>query len=185
MNLKRIGYVFMIILCSVAIQFNTGCKGVGGGEVAYDTKLDSVHMGVKLGMTRQEFFDHCWDLNKSGQNITQGHHNTSVLHTDSTNFKYSTDINFYPEFNKDGVAYILPLRFEYRPWAPWNKETYAEHLLPEVLEYMENAYGGPFQEKTLEDGQKIFFKYDSPRLITIYHEDNHYVHVKFKNENFK
>jgi len=135
-------------------------------------------------MERQEFYDHCWELNKLGQNITQGYYNTSVLHTDSINFKFPTEINFYPEFNKDNKIYILPVRYEYRPWAPWNKEAHSDKLMTEVIALMEKSYSGPFQKKAV-NGKEIWFKHDNPRLITIYAEDNHYVFVKFKNERFK
>lgn len=184
MKWKDIGYVVLFFAVLSLAQISTGCKG-SCATPSYDVILDSVHMGVKLGMTRQEFFDHCWLLNKSGQDITQGHHNTSVLHLDSTNFKYVVEINFYPEFGEDGIAYKLPVRFEYRPWAPWNKEAHSDQLLPEVMKFITDAYGGPLEEKTLDSGQRIWFKFDAPRLITIYVEDDHYVHVNFKNDNLK
>ena len=162
----------------------SGCVDGAGGSSDYNTKLDSVHLGVRLGMQRQEFYDYCWDLNKQGKNITQGHHNTSVMHSDSINFKLPVEINFYPQFNEEQYIYILPLRFEYRAWAPWNKEAHADQLLPEVIAYIEKSYDVKMEEKEI-NGNLVWYHYDNPRLITIYPEDDHYVFVKFKNERYK
>jgi len=176
-------YGLIIIFCFTCFV-HTGCKNGSDLNIAFDNQLDSVHMGVRLGMERQAFYDHCWDLNKQGKNITQGHNNTSVMHSDTINFAYPVEINFYPEFNEENKAYILPVRYEYRSWAPWNKEVYADKLLPEVISLMKKSYGEPFLQKII-DGKLFWYKYDSPRLITIYADDDHYVFVKFKNERYK
>lgn len=183
--MKRLKLVLglMIIFC-VLCYTHSGCKNGGNVNIDFDNRLDSVHMGVRLGMERQAFYDHCWDLNKQGKNITQGHNNTSVMHPDTINFEYPVEINFYPEFNSDNKVYILPVRYEYKAWAPWNKEVHADKLLPEVIELMEKSYGGKFQQKEV-NGNIIWFKSDKPRLITIYQEGDHYVFVNFKNERYK
>jgi len=175
------GLILIFYFISIA---HSGCNGKSSINGEYNTALDSVHMGVRLGMGRQEFYDHCWELNKQGKNITQGHHNTSVMHPDSINFTYPVEINFYPEFNSENQAYILPVRYEYKSWAPWNKEVHSDKLLPEVISLMEKSYGVSFQQKEI-DGKEVWFQYDSPRLITIYADEDHYVFVKFKNERYK
>lgn len=180
-TLPFFGLIFIICFTSI---YHSGCKNSGEIDINFDTQLDSVHMGVTLGMERQAFYDHCWDLNKQGKNITQGSNNTSVMHSDSINFTYTADINFYPEFNEKNRIYILPVRYEYRAWAPWNKEAHADKLLPEVISLMEKSYGGKFEQKEI-NGREVWYKFDTPRLITIYHEDDHYVYVKFKNERYK
>jgi len=172
--------VILFLICHI----NSGCKNGGDLNLKYDTRLDSVHLGVILGMDRQAFYDHCFDLNKQGKNITQGHHNTSVMHSDSINFTYPVEINFYPIFNADNKAYILPVRYEYRSWAPWNKEVHSDKLLLEVIALMEKSYDCTFQQKEM-NGNIIWYNYDNPRLITIYEDSDHYVFVKFKNERLK
>lgn len=175
------GILFILVLLwTIPI----GCKKGGGMNEESIIKLDSVHMGVRLGMERQEFYDHCWDLNKQGKNITQGHHNTSVLHSDSVNFTYPVDINFYPKFNDENKIYILPVRYEYRSWAPWNKEAHSDKLLPEVVALMEQSYGCKFELKDI-NGKEVWYNFESPRLVTIYSDDDHFVFVKFKNERYK
>lgn len=161
-----------------------GCKKGNPLGQKYNSQIDSVHMGVQLGMQRQAFYDHCWDLNKQGKDITQGHHNTSVMHSDTVNFTFPTEINFYPEFNKNNQIYILPVRYEYRSWAPWNKEAHSDKLMPEVISLMEKSYNCTFTQKEI-NGKLVWYNYDNPRLITIYPEDEHYVYVKFKNEQYK
>lgn len=182
--MKRwVTFLGMIIFLYINLQ-HSGCKNAQLAGTEHYTKLDSVHLGVRLGMERQAFYDHCWGLNKLGQNITQGHNNTSVMHTDTTNFSFPVDINFYPEFNNEGKVYILPVRYEYKAWAPWNKEVYSDQLVKEVIPLMEKSYNITFEKKEVK-GKPFWYHYESPRLITIYEEDDHYVHVKFKNEKYK
>lgn len=183
--MKRLIPIFgLILIFCGACLLNSGCKNASGSQLDFDTQLDSVHMGVQLGMGRQAFYDHCWDLNKQGKNITQGHHNTSVMYMDSLNFKYPVDVNFYPTFNEENKIYILPVRYEYKSWAPWNKEAYSDKLLVEVIELMEKSYHCTFEKKMVNETE-VWFNHTPPRLITIYEEDDHYVFVKFKNETYK
>lgn len=181
---REIPFFGLIIILSIAMTNNSGCNGKNTSTSEFETALDSVHMGVQLGMERQAFYDYCWDLNKQGKDIKQGHHNTSVMHSDSTNFSYPAEINFYPKFNAENKIYILPVRYEYRSWAPWNKEVHSDKLLPEVIAYMEKSYRVKFEEKTI-NGKVVWYNFTAPRLITIYAEDDHYVYVKFKNERYK
>jgi len=182
--MKRWATFFGMILFLYLNLPHTGCKNSSLTGNEYHAKLDSVHLGVRLGMERQAFYDHCWALNKSDLNITQGHNNTSVMHIDTVNFSYPVDINFYPKFNEEGKVYILPVRYEYKAWAPWNKEVFSDQLLKEVIPLMEKSYNITFKKKEV-NGKPVWYHYESPRLISIYEEDDHYVHVKFKNEKYK
>ena len=148
----------------------------------YDHKLDSLFLGLRFGMTSQAFFDRCMVLNKEGKTI-QGSHNTSVLYIDRENFKLPVDMNFYPAFMDDKM-FAMPLYFNYKAWAPWNRELQSDVLILEVKKLMEKWFGPGFQEKKLASGRVGYYKIDHPRIVTIKIRDEQYVDVLIENLNY-
>jgi len=145
----------------------------------YDTKLDSIFLGISFGMEKQAFYDRCMELNKEGKTI-QGTQNTSVLYIDNENFKLPVDMNFYPNFHKDKI-FAMPIYFNYKAWAPWNRELQSDSLILEVKSLMEKWYGPGFKDKKLESGRTGYYKIDSPRIITIKIRDEQFVDVLIEN----
>lgn len=172
-----VGIVFLMGWTSITMQ---GCRNVGGGN--YDASLDTIFLGLNFGMKRQEFYDRCMELNKSHQ-TTQGTQNTSVLYIDKENFKLPVDMNFYPNFYEDRI-YAMPVYFNYKAWAPWNRDLQSDNLLMEVKTLMEKWYGKGFQEKKLNSGKVAFYKIDGPRIITIKMRDEQYVDVLIENTRY-
>ena len=145
----------------------------------YDSKLDSLFFGLYFGMDSKTFFEKCLIMNKNHQTI-QGSHNTSVLYIDRENFKLPVDMNFYPNYIEDKV-FAMPLYFNYKAWAPWNRELQSDKLIIEVKTLMEKWYGGPFKEKKLDSGRVGYYKIDHPRIITIKIRDEQFVDVLIEN----
>ncbi|MBC7884302.1 MAG: hypothetical protein H7X99_02425 [Saprospiraceae bacterium] len=146
---------------------------------SYDTKLDSLFFDLHFGMKRQAFFDQCMVLNKTYK-TTQGSQNTSVLYIDTENFKMPVDMNFYPNFHEDKI-FAMPIYFNYKAWAPWNKELYSDSLIYEVKALMEKWYGTGFNEKKLKSGGVAYYKINKPRIITIKIRDEQFVDVLIEN----
>ena len=46
-------------------------------ELSSGVRYDSLFLGVKFGMSSEEFYSHCWELNKK-ELIKQGPSNSSV-----------------------------------------------------------------------------------------------------------
>lgn len=138
-------------------------------ELSSTRRADSIFFGIYLGMTNKEFFIHCWDLNKKGL-FTDGNNNTTVLYRLKNNeLKFPASMNFYPEFNAGKINRML-VTFAYDSWAPWNKETFSEKLLLDVLNLYKKWYpqGNPFIEMVdKEKMQKIYVKVDGNRRIII------------------
>lgn len=145
----------------------------------YDHKLDSIFLGINFGMERQAFYDRCMILNKEGKTI-QGTHNTSVLYIDNENFKLPVDMNFYPNFYKEKI-FAMPVYFNYKAWAPWNKELQSDSLILEVKNLLEKWFGTGFVEKKLNSGRIGYYKIDHPRIITIKIRDEQFVDVLIEN----
>ena len=145
----------------------------------YDRSLDSLFFGLSFGMESKDFFSKCLELNKSHQTI-QGSHNTSVLYIDRENFKLPVDMNFYPNYIDDKI-FAMPLYFNYKAWAPWNKDLQSDKLIIEVKNLMEKWYGPGFKEKKLNSGRIGYYKIDHPRIITIKIRDEQFVDVLLEN----
>ena len=146
-------------------------------ELASGIRYDSLFMGLSFGMTSEEFFEHCWGLNKDSL-VKQGSANMSVQYDINEEFKYPATMNFYPIFGDDRIV-EMPVRFIYNGWAPWNKELAPDKLAMEVKHWYEDIYGKGFITITHPLKGEAYTKIDGNRRITIYVENDLYVWAIF------
>ncbi|MFK7934172.1 MAG: hypothetical protein AB8G22_11735 [Saprospiraceae bacterium] len=143
-------------------------KGLRSGE-----KFNDLFLGVELGMSSDDFFDHAWDLNKKGV-VKQGIGNMSVLYViDSTDFEgIHGDINmdFYPDFHEEQL-HRMPMKFTYVAWAPWIKHRDDDHLEQDVLTILKTWYGDDFLEVSDPDRGSVHIKVDGNRQIKVRKEE--------------
>lgn len=146
-------------------------------ELASGIRYDSLFMGLSFGMTKKEFYEHCWNMNKDSI-IKQGSANMSVQYDLNEELKYPATMNFYPEFDS-GKIVEMPVRFIYNGWAPWNKELSASNLAKDVKSWYEDIYGKGFITVTHPMNGEAYTKIDGNRRITIYVENDLYVWGRF------
>ncbi len=163
---------FYYIIFVIAIVSVTACskkkqyKRLVERELASGVRHDTLFLDLKLGMTSEDFYKTCWDLNKKGL-IRQGSGNTTVAYEIQEELKFETDVNFYPSFFEDKI-YEMPVQFKYKAWAPWNKQMQSDSLQLDVLSLFEDWYGVGFFEVTPNAQKKAFVKVDGNRRISIY-----------------
>ena len=138
-------------------------------ELAKDIRVDSLFMGLEFGMTRPEFFAHCWELNKQGL-FRDGPGNTTVEY-ETNDLKYPAYVHFYPDFYEGKISEI-PVKFKYKAWAPWNKHLFADSLQLDVLELYKKWYGDGFIKVTHPERGTLFVKVDGNRRIIIAKTDD-------------
>ena len=131
---------------------------------------DTLFLGIYLGMSSQDFYAHCWELNKQGI-IRQGEGNRSVLYELSDELKSVVDVNFYPTFFNDKI-YEMPVTFRYKAWAPWNKQFSGDTLHLELHDLFQEWYGKGFMEVRNPDKGLAFVKIDGNRRISLYKGHN-------------
>lgn len=163
-----------------------GCTGSGnrhpgapGGEKAVQAqRVDSIFLGIHLGMVRRDFYMHCWDLNKKGL-FTDGTGNNYVLYKLKEELRYPADMNFYPDFS-DSTISGMRVNIQYQGWAPWNKHLGADSLLPDVLSMCRKWYpeGAPFAVIT-QGADTTYIKEDANRQITIKKLDGVMVSIQY------
>lgn len=149
-------------------------------EQEYQKKAnnDSLFLGYHFGMTRQEFFEHSWKLNRQGM-VREGSSNQSVRY-EINELKSRVKINFYPLFYQDSI-YSMPVKYSYTGWAPWNRDLWADSLEKDVLKLYKERYGNQFVRlKHPEQGIPAFMMIDGNKRISIFQmNDNQTVAVEY------
>jgi len=154
----------LISACSKKARYESMVKeGLESG-----VRHDTLFLGIYLGMSSQDFYTHCWELNKQGL-IRQGEGNASVLYEMKDEFKAEVDMNFYPNFYNDSI-YEMPVKFRYKGWSPWAKQYSGDTLQLELLELYKDLYGDGFIEINHSERGKAFVKVDGNRRISIYRD---------------
>lgn len=146
-------------------------------ELANGERNDSLFLGYHFGMTKQEFFDHSWELN-SRKIVTDGKGSASIRY-DLDNLKYRAHKNFYPAFY-EGKIYKMPVRYMYNGWAPWNRGYWADSLKKDLLLQFEEKYPNEFLEiEHPELDVPAHVMVDKNKRIAIYEIDNQEVAVDY------
>ena len=172
---------FMLSLLVFALP---ACNNGGGyqkleaRELASGIRNDSLFLGIYFGMTRKDFFDHCWNLYEKGV-MKEGITGSTVFYPIKT-FKFPASMDFFPTFQEDRIVSI-PVIFTYNGWAPWNKHLFASELEKEIMDLIIQWYGGNFikiKEPSSLDGT-AFVKVDGNRRVSIIYADESKVQVDF------
>jgi hypothetical protein len=148
-------------------------------EAAAGKRMDSLFLGIHLGMTKKQFFLHCWEMNKKGL-FTDGAGNTAVQYKIPEELKYPASMNFYPEFKEDKIN-KMGVSFKYDGWAAWNKHLNSDSLKVDVLRLFKKWYkaGNPFITISDEKRGTIYVKVDGNRRIIIGAYDDAHVKVDY------
>ena len=134
-------------------------------ELSSGKQVDSLFLGLSLGMTQKDFYAKCWEMNKEGL-IRQGTSNTSVLYTTEIEGE-KVELNFYPDFYK-GKIWQMPAQYNYSAWAPWNQHLSSDSLQVKILDLYKEWYGGEFIEIQNEKDDKVFVNVNGNRQISIF-----------------
>lgn len=154
------------------------CTSPGNGVSKDYTASDSLFLGMYLGMQQQDFFDLCTELNKK-ELITQGPGgNTNVEHRIVDGFDSEVSMRFFPTFIDEKI-FEMPVTYSYVAWAPWNRQYWAEKLLPKVLEQYKETYGDDFKLLEHPTQGKVYYKIDGKRRINLFVRDEHLVQAVF------
>ena len=146
-------------------------------ELAKGVRVDSLFLGLKLGMSTRAFYSQCWELNRLGE-VRQGLNNTTVFYP-LKDLKYPAEMNFYPNFIDDRIS-EMPVRINYKDWAPWQRHLFSDSLQLDVLRLLERWYGKGFIEVRNRHGNVTYVKVDGNRQISIYKNDDDHIWILYK-----
>ncbi len=171
-----------------------GCKSEYAKAVeagmASGLERDSLIFGMKMGMTKDDFFRICWDLNKK-RLISEGPGNNYAKYTEPDSILLDItkkkELLFYGIFDEDKVMRGMDMIYNYYAWAPWNKELFSKELTKDLISFYESHYpGNAFMEIDLGiKDYKAFAKIDGKTQITIYPKNEKDVVVKIEDLLYK
>lgn len=173
---KVVGFV-LLILVIIACDNRTEYEKLVEREMSKGVREDSLFLGIHLGMTRKDFFVHCWKLNKQYM-LDNGPGNLSAQYTIKDDLRLPTFMRFYPNFI-DNQVYEMPVEFTYTSWSPWAKETSGDSLLPDVLRMYEKWYGNEFIKMEQEGKKDSWVMIESNRRLIVYRKDTSTVFAKY------
>ena len=115
MNMRNLNcFLTAVGLLSLAIS---GCSDqyklekVIERELATGISHDSLFLGLEFGITMEEFFDHCRELNKKGL-VREGSKNMSVEYIFKDSLDRPIAFNFYADREANGPIYRFYTSFK-------------------------------------------------------------------------
>lgn len=145
-------------------------------ELAKDMRNDSLFLGYHFGMTKKEFYDHSWSLNKK-EMVLNGN-GAEILQYENA-LKAEAQKIFYPTFKEDKIV-RMPVKYSYKGWAPWNRHLWADSLKKDVRRLLEEKYDIKFQEMSNPNtSNEVLYHISANKEIRISEVDNSVVLVEY------
>lgn len=160
-------------------------------ELASGIVQDSLMLGLRMGMTRQAYYEACWELNRQ-QLINSGTGDMSaryITDRDSTgkNTLRSKDVLFFGVFDEDNIMRGMDMTYSFVAWAPWNRNMQSDSLLQHLREeYLQDYPGNDFIELEYKYAENpALVKIDGNRQILMYTKGKKDVLVKIEDLQYK
>ena len=134
-------------------------------ELATGIRNDSLFLGLEFGITMDDFFDQCRELNKQGL-VQEGSKNMSVEYVFKDSLDRPIAFNFYADREADGPIHRYYTSFYYYAFA-LNRHLYADRLIETLPAILMEWYGGNQPFKVKRDGKEYLYKIDGNRMIEL------------------
>lgn len=139
------------------------------GEAPRTTEsLDSLYLGYRFGMSLEDFFAHCRDMNRAGILYEGDTYNTVTQEIEE--FEVSARIYIKPEFDESEGLYQLDLLFQYNVLPMFRPDLTPVKLREEVLDFMEAQLGGELKPKEHPILKRVWEQVEGHRRVRLYHE---------------
>ena len=153
-------------------------------ELKSGKSFNDLVLGLKIGQTKDDFYEICADLNKK-KLITSGARNLYpeyILYPkDSVENGKKIRMSFMGIFDNDRIMKGMDIRFNYYSWIAWREEYNSDNLINEIKDTLQLWYpGNNFIEIDLKLDSKnnlAYVKIDGNRQITMYKIDGRDVAV--------
>lgn len=163
------GFLFSVglsILFFGACNPENNLEKVVENELATGIRNDSLFLGLKFGITMEEFFDHCRELNRQGL-VKEGSKNMSVEHIFKDSLDQPIAFNFYADRTTDGPIHKYYTSFNYYAFA-LNRHLYSDRLMEMLPAILIDWYGGNQPFSLRKDGKDYLYKIDGNRMIELH-----------------
>ena len=144
--MMRLKYISTsIALCTWMLIVAGACNNTA--QVDYKKLVDEqrssglvdnrIVLDIGFGMSSQEFYDYCWQINKEGL-ASQGPKNRTVQ-VEIEDLSKPGYMLFYPNFEDDKIV-EMPILFGLHDWSPWNEESFGKEFIFEIRDLVEDWY---------------------------------------------
>lgn len=184
MRLNKIIFSLLVLTPFLACEIESEYSKLLKKELKSGKSFNDLVLGLKIGQTKDDFFEICADLNKK-KLITSGARNLYpeyILYPkDSVENGKKIRMSFMGIFDNDRIMKGMDIRFNYYSWIAWREEYNSANLINEIKDTLQLWYpGNNFIEIDLKLDSKnnlAYVKVDGNRQITMYKIDGRDVAV--------
>ena len=184
MRLNKIIFSLLVLTPFLACEIESEYSKLLKKELKSGKSFNDLVLGLKIGQTKDDFFEICADLNKK-KLITSGARNLYpeyILYPkDSVENGKKIRMSFMGIFDNDRIMKGMDIRFNYYSWIAWREEYNSANLINEIKDTLQLWYpGNNFIEIDLKLDSKnnlAYVKIDGNRQITMYKIDGRDVAV--------
>ena len=184
MRLNKIIFCLLVLTPFLACEIESEYSKLLKKELKSGKSFNDLVLGLKIGQTKDDFFEICADLNKK-KLITSGARNLYpeyILYPkDSVENGKKIRMSFMGIFDNDRIMKGMDIRFNYYSWIAWREEYNSDNLINEIKDTLQLWYpGNNFIEIDLKLDSKnnlAYVKIDGNRQITMYKIDGRDVAV--------
>ena len=183
-RLNKIIFCLLVLTLFLACEIESEYSKLLKKELKSGKSFNDLVLGLKIGQTKDDFYEICADLNKK-KLITSGARNLYpeyILYPkDSVENGKKIRMSFMGIFDNDRIMKGMDIRFNYYSWIAWREEYNSDNLINEIKDTLQLWYpGNNFIEIDLKLDSKnnlAYVKVDGNRQITMYKIDGRDVAV--------
>ena len=172
LNLNRIFFTIIILILIVGCQKKSEYSTILTRELEKKNEFNDLIFDMKIGQSRQDYFDICYQLNKQ-KKIISGERSLNpelILKSKNGSTKGSNiKMSFNGIFNEKKTMRGFEMRFYFTGWSNWNKDLSSENLLFQLKDTLRKWFpGNDFFKVNFENNLSAEVKIDGNRRILAY-----------------
>ncbi|MAR43837.1 MAG: hypothetical protein CMC48_07150 [Flavobacteriaceae bacterium] len=184
LNLNRIFFTIIIFILFVGCQRQSEYTKVLTRELEKKNEFNDLIFDMKIGQSRQDYFDICYQLNKQ-KKIISGERSLNpelILKSKNSSVKGSNiKMSFNGIFNEKKIMRGFEMRFYFTGWSNWNKDLSSENLLDQLKDSLNGWFpGNNFFKVNFENNLSAEVKIDGNRRILAYKVNSKDVAVRIE-----
>ena len=184
LNLNRIFFTIIIFSLIVSCQRKSEYSTILTRELEKKSEFNDLIFDMKIGQSRQDYFDICYQLNKQ-KKIISGERSLNpelILKSKNVSTKGSNiKMSFNGIFNEKKTMRGFEMRFYFTGWSNWNKDLSSENLLFQLKDTLRKWFpGNDFFKVNFENNLSAEVKIDGNRRILAYKVNSKDVAVRIE-----
>ena len=184
LNLNRIFFTIIILILIVGCQKKSEYSTILTRELEKKNEFNDLIFDMKIGQSRQDYFDICYQLNKQ-KKIISGERSLNpelILKSKNGSTKGSNiKMSFNGIFNEKKIMRGFEMRFYFTGWSNWNKDLSSENLLFQLKDTLRKWFpGNDFFKVNFENNLSAEVKIDGNRRILAYKVNSKDVAVRIE-----